>query len=68
MINQRTVALYGWISLGILLVLLVLVWTDLVGPEMRIPVLILAGILVASRVVMRILAARGHAQKTEGGE
>ena len=56
MINPRTVAIYGWITLGILVVLLVLVWTNMVGEAMRLPILIVAGVLVVSRLVLRLLA------------
>ena len=68
MITQKTVALYGWITLSLLIVLLVLVWTGQVGAEMRLPVLIVAGVLVISRVVLRFLAARGEARKRGDGE
>ena len=64
MISPRTVAIYGWITLGILIVLLILVWTNQVGQEMRLPILIFAGVLVISRLILR-LRARPSADRNE---
>lgn len=66
MISQKTVNLYGWITLGILVILLVLVWTGHVGPEMRPTVLIIAGVLIISRVILRLFSVRSQAKK--GGD
>jgi len=68
MISQKTVALYGWITLGILVLLLILVWTGSISPEMRLAVLVVAGVLVVSRVILRVLSARGNAGKSGNEE
>ncbi len=72
MISPRTVDIYGWISLGILVVLLVLVWTNQISQDMRLPVLIVAGVLIVSRLILRLLSRpsanrKGDDDSPEGG-
>ena len=72
MISPRTVDIYGWISLGILVVLLVLVWTNQISQDMRLPVLIVAGVLIVSRLILRLLSRpsanrKGDDDSLEGG-
>ena len=64
MISERTVAIYGWITLGILVILLIIVWTDTVGPELQRPILIVAGVLLLSRIVLRTLSRRRTTDKS----
>jgi hypothetical protein len=67
MISQRAVAIYGWITLGILVFLLIVVWTDMAGPEMERPILIIAGILFLSRVILRFLSRRRPSNDSDEG-
>ena len=57
-ISSRAVTTYGYVSIGILLVLLTLVWLRIVDPSWNVPILIVAFLLILSRVLLRIMANR----------
>ena len=63
MITRRFAVLYGWVTLTLLLVLLVLVWSGMIAPEQRLPVLIIAGLLVVSRLTLTLIANRREREK-----
>ena len=59
MISSRTVTVYGYVTIGMLLVLLALVWFRLVDPSFHVPILIFAAALIVSRIGLRFFARRG---------
>jgi len=55
-INSKTVTWYGYISIGVLFVLLAVVWLNLVDPSMHVAILIVAALLISSRILLRFVA------------
>ena len=58
MISSKTVAVYGYVTISILLVLLALVWFHLVDPSFHVPILIFAAVLIVSRIGLRFFVRR----------
>jgi hypothetical protein len=65
LISARTVTIFGNTSIGVLLILLVLVWTRSLDPSLNIPILVFAAALILSRIVLRVLARKGDSRKRE---
>ena len=65
--TQRFAVMYGWVTLAILVVLLILVLTDSVDRSLRLPILGLAAVLIVSRVVMRMLVRKRDEPPEEPG-
>jgi hypothetical protein len=63
MITVRTVEVYGYISLAIMILLLVLVWLKQVPDGLIVPLFLVAVALFVGRIVLRIIVAR---QKKSG--
>ena len=63
MISSRAVTTYGYVSIGILLVLLTLVWLRIVDPSWNVPILIVAFLMILSRVLLRIISNRNEAHR-----
>jgi len=65
-ISQRFAVMFGWVTVGVLLVLLALVWSGVIDASLRLPVLLLAVLLVISRLVLTMLTRRQSSGKSEG--
>ena len=57
-INSRFVTIYGFVSIAVLLLLLVLVWLHLADSSLHTPILLFAALLVVSRILLRIIVNR----------
>ncbi|MDH4070712.1 MAG: hypothetical protein OEV30_09820 [Ignavibacteria bacterium] len=68
MISTRFASIYGWVTLSILVILLVLVLTESVDRSLQLPILIFAGSLVVSRVILRNMVRKQEEKKTEPKE
>jgi hypothetical protein len=66
-ISPRAVTIYGNVTIAVLLVLLVLVWSRSLDPSLNTPILIIAAALIISRVALRMMARRGTSQGREEG-
>jgi hypothetical protein len=58
MLKARTVNIYGFIAIGIMLLMLVLIWAQLVPRSMYISMFLVAVALFLIRVTMRLVLAR----------
>ena len=68
MLTSRSVHIYGFVTIGVLLVLLCLVWFRLIDPSYDVPILIFAFLVILSRIILRILARRNEARQETGIE
>lgn len=58
MLKARTVNIYGFIAIGIMLLMLVLIWAQLVPRSMYMSMFFVAMALFLIRVTMRLVLAR----------
>jgi hypothetical protein len=58
MISARTVNIYGFVSIAVMAVLLALIVFEQVSRSMYVPFFIVAAVLFAIRIVLRVLLAR----------
>ncbi len=65
MLNRRFVTIYGIVGLVVMAVLLVLVWFKLVPTEYYLPIFLLAFVIWATRLVMRVIVARRERRESE---
>ncbi len=63
MITAKTVEKYGYVSLAIMILLLILVWLKQVPDTLIVPLFLFAVALFVGRIVLRIIVAR---QKRSG--
>ena len=66
MISHKAVNTYGYISIGVMLVLLALVWFEVVPKSLYIPLFLVAAALFVGRLVLRVLLVRQLRRKNEG--
>jgi hypothetical protein len=59
-ITSRAVTIYGFISITVMLVLLVLIWFRLVPETYYWPFFTIAALLFIARIVLRVTAARNE--------
>jgi hypothetical protein len=64
MITTRTVNVFGFISIAIMVILLLLIWQQLVPRSLYIPFFLIAIGLFIVRIVLRVIVARAE----RGGE
>ena len=67
MLNRRFVNVYGVIGLIVMAVLLVLVWFRLVPTEFYLPLFLVAFVIWAARLIMRVILARRERRESEAG-
>jgi hypothetical protein len=60
MITSRSVNIYGWVSIGVMATLLVLVWLKILPPSLHLPAFIVAVLLFLGRLGLRVILARQH--------
>ncbi len=65
MISHKAVNTYGYISIGVMLVLLALVWFEVVPKSLYIPLFLVAAALFVGRLVLRVLLVRQLRRKNE---
>jgi hypothetical protein len=58
MISAKTVNIYGFVSIAVMAVLLALIVFEQVSRSMYLPFFIIAAVLFAIRIVLRVLLAR----------
>ena len=66
MLSRRFVTIYGVVGLVVMAVLLVLVWLRLVPTEYYLPLFVVAFIIWATRLVMRVMLAKKERRESEG--
>jgi len=64
MLTAKTVEKYGYVSLGIMILLLVLVWLKLVPDYLVLPLFFVAVFLFLGRIILRIVVARREKNRT----
>ncbi|MCZ6775641.1 MAG: hypothetical protein O7D34_04185 [Ignavibacteria bacterium] len=65
LITHKAVNTYGYISISVMLVLLVLVWFEVVPKSLYIPLFLVAAALFGGRLVLRVLLVRQLRRKNE---
>ncbi len=65
MISHKAVNTYGYISIGVMLILLALVWFEVVPKSLYIPLFLVAAALFVGRLVLRVLLVRQLRRKNE---
>jgi hypothetical protein len=68
MLTKQKVDRYGLVSVLVMMLLLVLLWTEAVPSSMRLPLLLVAIALFMVRVTMRLILARQQRQAGSKGE
>ncbi len=63
MITKRGAELYGYVTIALMLIILLLVWFKVVEQSLFVPLLLFACVLFLSRITVRILAARKSKQE-----
>ena len=63
-ITSRAVTIYGFISITVMLVLLILIWLRLVPETYYWPFFTIAALLFIARIVLRLTAARNERRST----
>jgi len=68
MLNPRTVNAYGFVAIGAMTIMLVLVVAKIVPPRMYTLLFYVAAALFAVRIVLRVVLARQQKKGEEPGE
>ena len=73
MINSKTVNIYGFVSIGLMTLMLVLIWAGLVPRTMYMPLFLVAAALFMVRITLRLVLARQervmkHEKELRAGE
>jgi hypothetical protein len=58
MLNQKSVNTFGFIAVGLMAVMLVLIWAQLVPRSMYMPLFLIAAALFLARITLRLVLAR----------
>lgn len=58
MLNQKSVNSFGFIAVGLMAVMLVLIWAQLVPRSMYVPLFLIAAALFLARITLRLVLAR----------
>ena len=68
MLNQKSVNSFGFIAVGLMAVMLVLIWAQLVPRSMYMPLFLIAAALFLTRITLRLVLARQErlAKKSSG--
>ncbi len=67
MLSSRSVNVFGFISIGIMIIMLLLIWRQAVPPSMYVPFFLVAVGLFIIRIVLRIMVSRAE-RRGEGEE
>jgi len=68
MITTKMVNVFGFVSIGIMVILLLLIWQQAVPPSLYIPFFLIAVGLFIVRIVLRVLAGRAERRDEEEEE
>ena len=68
MLNPRTVNAYGYVAIGAMTLMLVLIVARVVPPRMYTPLFYVAAALFAVRIVLRVVLARQQKKAGMSGE
>ena len=68
MITYKSVNIYGFVSIGIMLVMLVLIWTHRVPESLYLTLFLIALALFLIRIALRLILARQERLYKEGHE
>ncbi len=68
MLTRRFVTIYGVVGLIVMAVLLVLVWLRAVPTEYYLPLFLVAFVIWAGRLVMRVMLTRRERREAEAGQ
>lgn len=66
MISEKSVTVYGFVSIGIMVVILALVWFKLVPDPLYLPLFFVALAAFLARIILRIVSTRR--QHSDGGD
>jgi hypothetical protein len=58
MLNQKSVNTFGFVAVGLMAIMLVLIWAQLVPRSMYIPLFLIAAALFLARITLRLVLAR----------
>jgi hypothetical protein len=65
LLSHKAVNTYGYISIGVMLIMLALVWFEIVPKSLYIPLFLVAAALFVGRLVLRVLLVRQLRRKNE---
>lgn len=66
MLTRKFINVYGFVSIGIMAVLLVLIWFELVDKSWYIPLFAVAFVIWSSRFLLRAMLVRKERREAEG--
>ena len=58
MLSQKTVNIFGFVAVGLMALMLVLIWARLVPHTMYLPLFLIAAALFLARVTLRLVLSR----------
>jgi hypothetical protein len=65
MISEKAVNIYGFVAIGLMAIMLILMLTKAVPREMYVTLVLIAAVLVLTRITLRLIVAR--AKRRESG-
>lgn len=68
MLNPKTVNTYGFVSIGIMTVMLVIIWAELVPRSMYLSLFLIAAALFLIRITLRLVLARQEREMRKNRE
>ncbi len=68
MLNQKSVNTFGFVAVGLMAIMLVLIWAQLVPRSMYMPLFLIAAALFLARITLRLVLARQERIAKKGTE
>lgn len=65
-LTPRTVSIFGYVSLAVMVTLLLLLWLHIVPDTMAVPFFVIAVVLFLTRIVIRFIVARRERKALTG--